>query len=146
MNVDQFVDWLNLQFKSGEGKVTSLTRPIVSKYWAKVVYDIRPHYYGFLPDAIRKAFPNETSHQYEYRCNIHESMTRDQLWQAISDVKRLIMSDKFAIEVDTGLKEIISMNKFGHMGNQNFESFVFNSVYPRRVLDPNALLACRAVP
>jgi len=146
MNVDQFVDWLNLQFKSGEGKVTSLSRPIASKYWAKVVYDISPHYYGFLPDAIRKAFPNETSHQYEYRCNIHESMTRDQLWQAISDVKRLIMSDKFAIEVDTGLKEIISLNKFGHMGNQNFESFVFNSVYPRRVLDPNALLACRAVP
>lgn len=146
MNVDQFIDWLNLQFKSGKGKVTSLSRPIASKYWAKVVYDISPHYYGFLPDAIKKAFPNETSHQYEYRCNIHESMTRDQLWQAISDVKRLIMSDKFAIEVDTGLKEIISMQSFGQMEDQNFESFVFNSVYPRRVLDPNALLACRAVP
>jgi hypothetical protein len=146
MDVVQFLNWLNLQFKSGQGSIRSLPRPIESKYWAQVVHDIAPHYYGFIPDAIKKAFPNETAHQWDYRVNIHESMTKDQLWQAIGDVKRLIMSDKFGIKSDIGIKEITDARTFGRYMNQNFERFIFDSVYPRRVLDPNALLACVAVP
>lgn len=146
MNPQQFQEWLNMQFRGGTGQITGLPTPIQSKWWHRVVDGMFPHYYGVIPQAIRDAFPNETIHQWEYRVKIHESMTEDQLWQAIADVKRLIMSDKFAIEAEQGINAIINTKAFGSSKNQNFERFLFDSVYPRRVLDPNALLACVAVP
>lgn len=146
MNPQQFAEWLNMQFKGGQGQISGLPTPIQMKWWNRVVDGMFPHYYGLIPQAIRDAFPNETAHQWQYRVNIHESMTEDQLWQAISDVKRLIMSDKFAIESESGIRTFINEKIFGHQRNQDFETFIFDSVYPRRVLDPNALLACMAVP
>ena len=125
MNPQQFAEWLNMQFKGGKGQINGLPTPIQMKWWNRVVDGMFPHYYGVIPQAIRDAFPNETQHQWQYRVNIHESMTEDQLWQAISDVKRLIMSDKFAIESEQGIRSFINQKTFGHQKNQNFERFIF---------------------
>ncbi len=145
MNIQEFLDWLKVRTEQENGtmgaNVLLLPKPVQAPYWAKVIADMRPHYYGEMPPAIFDAFPNETPQQHIYRLKIHESTTKELLWQAMSDVKRLVMSDKFAIESGAGLKPLIDSAIFGQSQKMSFEAFIFNTVYPRRVLDPNAILA-----
>lgn len=122
--------------------------PMVDReYWAKVYNDIYPHFYGFMPKAIRDAFPNEAKKQLKYRLRIHKSMTKAELWQAIFDVKRVMMGDKFTIETGDLLGEWLSSRKFGTSKmRMSFEGYLWDMVYPHRVLDPNAVLAVIPTP
>lgn len=146
MNIQEFNLWLVGRIGETSGDVTQLGAPVQAPYWEEVIEGMRPHYYGQMPPAILEAFPNETSHQHEYRLNIHQSATKELLWQAMSDVKRLVMSDKFAIESGAELKPLIDSSIFGQSQRMSFEAFIFNAVYPRRVLDPNAILAAIPIP
>ncbi len=141
MDIQNLLLWLEQQTKEASANVALLGEPVQAPYWAKVVKDMRPSYYGEMPPAIVEAFPNETPHQHKYRLDIFRSATKELLWQAIRDVKRLVMSDKFAIESGAGLKPLIHGNFYGVTRRVDFEKYIFNTVYPRRVLDPNALLA-----
>jgi hypothetical protein len=141
MDIQDFLLWLERKTGEQSANVSLLEEPVQAPYWAEVVKDMRPSYYGEMPPAIVEAFPNETPHQHKYRLDIFRSATKELLWQAISDVKRLVMSDKFAIESGAGLKPLIHSNFYGITRRVDFEKYIFNTVYPRRVLDPNALLA-----
>lgn len=141
MDIQDFLLWLEQQTSEASANVALLGEPVQAPYWAEVVKDMRPSYYGEMPPAIVEAFPNETPHQHKYRLDIFRSATKELLWQAIRDVKRLVMSDKFAIESGAGLKPLIHGNFYGCTRKVDFEKYIFNTVYPRRVLDPNALLA-----
>jgi len=141
MDIQDFLLWLEQQTGEPGANVALLGEPVQAPYWAEVVKDMRPSYYGEMPPAIVEAFPNETPHQHKYRLDIFRSATKELLWQAIRDVKRLVMSDKFAIESGAGLKPLIHSNFYGCTKKVDFEKYIFNTVYPRRVLDPNALLA-----
>lgn len=146
MDIQEFTLWLTGATLSTSGDVGLLDTPVQAPYWEEVINGMRPHYYGKIPPAIFEAFPNETAHQHKYRLDIHQSTTKELLWQAMSDVKRLVMSDKFAIESGVRLKPLINSSIFGQSQRMSFEAFIFNTVYPRRVLDPNSILASIPIP
>jgi hypothetical protein len=147
MNEQEFAIWLKHFTGRENANVANLDYPVEYKYWNEVYEGIFPHFYGFMPSAIREAFPNESYDQLEYRLRIHRSMTKSELWQAIFDVKRILMGDKFTIKTGLELNGFLSMTKFGSDKKQlPFEKYMWDIVYPRRVLDPNAILAVIPVP
>jgi hypothetical protein len=147
MNEQDFALWLREFTGREEANVANLDYPVEFKFWNEVYEGIFPHFYGFMPSAIREAFPNESYEQLEYRLRIHRSMTKSELWQAIFDVKRILMGDKFTIETGIELNEYLSSAKFGSDKKQlRFDKYMWDIVYPRRVLDPNAILAVIPVP
>lgn len=114
--------------------------PLPSKFWGRVYNSMYPHWVGTMPTSIVKAFPNESREQTQYRSDIHTSKTKPQLWQAIRDVKRVMMGDGMSIEGGSVLMDRLTALKFGE-DKVGFNDYIWNIVYPRRVLDPNALLA-----
>lgn len=147
MNEQEFVIWLRQVTGQETGDLSALGYPVEFKYWQEVYKGIFPHYYGFMPSAIREAFPNESHEQLHYRLRIHRSMTKSELWKSIFDVKRILMGDKFTIQTGADLTEFLSVRKFGSDKKMlSFEDYMWNIIYPRRVLDPNAVLAVVPLP
>lgn len=126
--------------KMGVYDPRSFPSPLPSKFWERVYNSMYPHWVGAMPTSILKAFPNESKEQTQYRSDIHTSKTKPQLWQAIRDVKRVMMGDGMGIEGDSVLMDRLNSLRFGE-DRVSFVDYIWNIVYPRRVLDPNALLA-----
>lgn len=147
MNEQEFLEWVKQMTGREKADLTVFDYPVEYKYWKEVYEGIFPHFYGFMPKAIREAFPNESYDQLEYRIRIHKSMTKSELWQAIFDVKRILMGDKFTIERGVELNDFLTNTTFGSDKKKlSFEKYMWDIVYPRRVLDPNAVLAVIPVP
>lgn len=135
MDPIEFQDWLN-----DMGGVVALPKPPQSCFWEEVVCAIEPHYNGAMPKSVIDAFPNETPQQHLYRQKAHRSLTKPKLWQAISDVKRALLGDNYGLEVADGMREFLDSEKFGEE-MVDLSAYMWDVAYPRRVLDPNALLA-----
>ena len=140
MDPIEFQGWLDKM-----GGVNALPKPTPSIFWEEVVCDIEPHYNGTMPIAVIDAFPNETTEQHTYRCKAHRSQTKPKLWQAIADVKRALLGDNYGVELGGGLASFLQGERFGEE-RVSLSSYVWDVVYPRRVLDPNGLLAVIPIP
>jgi hypothetical protein len=140
MDPIEFQGWLNKM-----GGVQSLPSPPQNVFWEEVICAIEPHYNGDMPVAVIDAFPNETTQQHAYRCKAHRSLTKPKLWQAIADVKRALLGDNYGVELGEGMANFLDVERFGEE-RVNLSSYVWDVVYPRRVLDPNGLLAVIPLP
>lgn len=107
--------------------------------WERVTGDIEPHYYGDMPTAIKDAFPNEPENVFNYRKKNFRSKTKSHLWQAITDVNRLISGSRFRIETGAQMSEYLESDEGKIEGNTVLE-FLFDCVSPFRVLDANGFV------
>ena len=126
--------------KRGSYDPQTLPHPPQSKFWGRVFRAMYPHWVGVMPTSIIKAFPNESLEQTQYHSDIHTSKTKPQLWQAIRDVKRVMMGDGMSIEGDVVLMDTLNRLRFGE-AKTSFDKYMWDIAYPRRVLDPNGVLA-----
>lgn len=110
------------------------------RFWHKVSHDIAPHYYGSMPSAIEKAFPNEKPNQTQYRKDVHQSATQDYLKKAITDTSRIIMSSDFVPSFGADLADWASRNPTAYNGHSLLE-YLSTELYPIRALDPNGYIA-----
>jgi hypothetical protein len=109
-------------------------------FWQKVSSDIAPHYYGSMPSAIEKAFPNEKIEQTNYRREVHQSATQDYLKKAITDTSRIIMSSEFMPYFGDALALWGSRNPTPYNDHSLLE-YLSTELYPIRALDPNGYIA-----
>lgn len=140
MTFDELLSYLSGYQKQGSEGFSSLPEPVGREHWEKVKDAIKPHFYGKMPDAISDAFYNETKEQLAYRKKVYKNRTKEKLWSAMDDVKRLTMGEKMQIQIDERLSDAILEPQ--NLGSEfSVERYFFDTVYPIRVLDPNAVLA-----
>lgn len=106
--------------------------------WKKQVHNMKPHYEGFMSDAIRNAFPRENESQRAYRHRIYASPTKASLNQAILDVNRCVMGERFTLHFGEATQKELE-TRLEYCGSSLLGYFM-TDVYPQRVIDPNAVL------
>jgi len=134
MNIEQFYEFLNTV------NATILNPPVhpFRADWKRIYESIKPHFYGEVPPALDKAFPNEDEQILAYRKNTYQPKTESPLVKAITELHRLLSSAKHSVRFEnTDMKEFAENEKFG---DSNLQNYIFSVFIPNRVLDPNAVL------
>ena len=134
MNIEQFYEFLNTV------NATILNPPVhpFKADWKRIYESIKPHFYGEVPPALDKAFPNEDEQILNYRKNTYQPKTESPLVKAITELHRLLSSAKHSVRFENmDMQQFAENEKFGE---NNLQSFVFSVFIPNRVLDPNAVL------
>ena len=120
---------------------TTLLNPPIHPFkseWAKIYNDIKPHFFGDVPPALERAFPNEDNEILNYRKNTYQPKTESPLVKAITELGRLLSNAKHSVKFDNkDMQEYFENNKFG---DQTIIRYFFNMFVPNRILDPNAVM------
>ena len=120
---------------------TTLLNPPVHPFkseWAKIYNDIKPHFFGDVPPALERAFPNEDNEILNYRKNTYQPKTESPLVKAITELGRLLSNAKHSVKFDNKeMQDYVENNKFG---DQTIIRYFFNMFVPNRILDPNAVM------
>ena len=102
MNIEQFYEFLNTV------NATILNPPVhpFKQDWKRIYESIKPHFYGEVPPALDKAFPNEDEQILAYRKNTYQPKTESPLVKAITELHRLLSSAKHSVRFEnTDMKE-----------------------------------------
>ena len=132
MNFDEFVSYLTMI-----GGVKNVAADPVKPYKIEVSRNMAPHYYGDIPKALTRAFPNESDEILGYRVANYRAKTKTLVTTAIGEVFRLFSSSRYSIEINQDLAQYIAAPLYGGAA---FVPYFFSAVYPMRVIDPNGLL------
>lgn len=125
-----------------EYKTRAGTQPAFVLYqskWNEVRLGIEPHYNGVLPQKLLSAFPNETNTAQHYRTQNYNSVVKGRLGAAVRDVGRLCVGGQYTIAQGEKMREWLK--EFWELNGMDFIPYLFEIVYPKRVTDPNAMLA-----
>ena len=128
-----------LRFVASVGSVQNLPVHPFKKKWAKVKDAIAPHYFGELPKALSKAFPNEDEDVWNYRKDNYEPKTENCIVDAISTLSRLLQDSKFSVRYENADFESYVKEDKKIMG-ERVTNFFLSQFVAKRVLDPNAVL------
>jgi hypothetical protein len=134
MNLEQFNEFL-----ASVGS-TILNPPIhpFKDEWKKIYESIKPHFYGEVPPALDKAFPNEDDQILNYRKKTYQAKTESPVVKAITELNRLLSSAKHSVKFENAqMQEYCENQKFG---DTSLQQYFFSVLVPNRVLDPNAVL------
>lgn len=110
----------------------------MKKEWVKICNNIKPHYYGNIPEILEQSFPNEDPTVLDYRKKVYEPVSQSIILQAMDDIYRLLSGSKYSIDYESENMRNYA-NEFKNNG-VNFADFIFRVAYSRRVIDPNAVL------
>jgi hypothetical protein len=134
MNVQELFDFL------AELGTTVLNPPVhpFKSEWKKIYNSIKPHFYGEVPPALEKAFPNEEPIILNYRKDTYQPKTESPLVKAITELNRLLSNAKHSVKYENKRMEEYMQNK--EFGDTEFSRYFFNIFVPYRILDPNAVL------
>lgn len=133
MNAEEFELFLK------ETNSTILSPPVspCKANWREVYDNIRPHFYGLVPSALDKAFPNEDGEILKYRKSTYQPKTESPLVKAITELHRLLSGAKHSIKFENQeMQKYINETK---IGDYDFTKFFFSSFVSNRALDPNAV-------
>jgi hypothetical protein len=132
MNVQEFLEFM--------GKAGSTNVPPQHPFkheWERIKSEIAPHFYGDVPEVLKKSFPNEDPEIMRYRQMIYQAKTESPMVKAITDLFRLLSTAKHAAYFDNE-----RMQKWYNetlIGDHDVFAYFFSVVVPIRILDPNAL-------
>lgn len=115
----------------------SLPKHPFKKEWADIKHAIEPHFYGNIPTALEKAFPNEDPAIAEYRKGIYSAKTMSPVVKATTELLRLLSSSKHSVYFENENMQQWYENA-SYMDKDVF-SYFFDVILPYRVLDPNAV-------
>jgi hypothetical protein len=134
MNLEQFNEFL----ASVGSTILNPPKHPFKDDWKKIYESIKPHFYGEVPPALDKAFPNEDDQILNYRKNTYQAKTESPVVKAITELNRLLSSAKHSVKFENAqMQEYCENQKFG---DTNLQQYVFSVLVPNRVLDPNAVL------
>ena len=94
MNKQEFLDFL----KQAGSTIQSLPIYPFKREWAKITDEISPHFYGDIPDALEKTFPNEDDEVFQYRKDTYQAKTKACITDAINKLSRLLQDSKFSVK------------------------------------------------
>ena len=134
MDLNQFYEFLDT---TGRTVLNPPVHPFKSD-WKLIYESIKPHFYGEVPPALERAFPNEDDQILQYRKNTYQPKTESPLVKAITELHRLLSSAKHSVRFENmQMQEFTEQMKYG---DTNLTQFFFSVFVPNRVLDPNAVL------
>jgi hypothetical protein len=134
MNVDEF-----LNFVGEVGSIMNLPVHPFRKKWAKITSEIEPHYYGEIPGALEKTFPNEDEDVFKYRQDTYQPKTEACIVDAINKLSRLLQDSKYSIKFENNSMEQY-INQIKTIAGDKVTDWFLSKFVSKRMLDPNAVL------
>ena len=134
MNVQEFLDFVN-----EVGSITNLPIQPFKEKWLKITKDIEPHYFGEIPDALQKAFPNEDEDVFKYRTDNYQPKTESCVVDFINKLTRLLQDSKYSIRFENKqMEEFIESGK--KIAGDKITDWFLSKFVSKRMLDPNGAL------
>lgn len=107
--------------------------------WITERDELRRHYDGKPPEAIKDAFPNEEGLVMNYRLKIFQSPTRGPFLRAVDEIWRLFSSSRHSIVLSS--EEYSKWVESPTWDGMNLVHWIMRVAYASRVIDPNGYLA-----
>ena len=132
------IEFLQMTKGNDSNKIGVMPDHPMKKKWQEICEEIKPHYYGEVPKALGESFPNEDPTILKYRLKIFQPVTQPIMLQAMDDIYRMLSNSKFSIDYVNERMRLL-MEEF-KVNGLKLTDFIFRLCYPRRVIDPNAVL------
>lgn len=107
--------------------------------WQRERDELREHYEGKPPAAIKEAFPNEEKLVMDYRKQIYQSPTRGPMLRAVDEIWRMFSSSRYTVSLSKeDFKTWVASPMWDGMG---LVEWTMRVAYASRVIDSNGYLA-----
>ena len=83
-----------VEFIYSVGSFENLPKHPCRTEWERIKNEIKPHYFGTIPPALGKAFPNEDDDVWNYRKDNYEAKTESCVVDAVKKLSRLLQDSK----------------------------------------------------
>lgn len=133
MTAAEFLDWVK-----NFGGVNSIPNHPFKAKWAEIYDEIKPHYYGDVPQVLEDTFPNEDENISEYRKKVYQAKTESCITESINKLSRLMQESKFSIVYANEQMDDF-MGSYMVEG-EKFTDYFLQKFPSKRMLDPNAVL------